>query len=161
VTYDGDEYGPRQDEMADLSSTLTGDANNHVDDHGKDSVLCNLLVGHMHDVSSRMFTDEGEVVSMQQGEFTRPGGISIQILSHIECCMCLTRFTKHADLKRHMLTHGGERPYRCDICTKAFIKSNDLGRHKRIHIRDKPYICAMCHQQFSLAGNLKKTYSLG
>lgn len=35
-----------------------------------------------------------------------------------KCHLCNAAFTKPVHVKRHMLTHTGEKKFKCDICTK-------------------------------------------
>lgn len=51
------------------------------------------------------------------------------------CKMCGKCFTRNINLKGHMRSHFGERPYACPNCGKAFARLNDCRRHERIHTR--------------------------
>jgi hypothetical protein len=48
---------------------------------------------------------------------------------------CGKRFTRNINLKGHIRSHFGERPYSCSTCGKAFTRINDCKRHERIHTR--------------------------
>jgi Zinc finger, C2H2 type len=44
-------------------------------------------------------------------------------------------------LKRHNLSHTGEKNYPCNICGKSFATSHNLKQHSNVHLREKglPY----------------------
>ncbi len=49
------------------------------------------------------------------------------------CAFCLRRFWSAEDLRRHMRTHSGERPFQCDVCSRKFTLKHSMLRHKRKH----------------------------
>nr|CAI5852061.1 unnamed protein product [Callosobruchus analis] len=42
---------------------------------------------------------------------------------------CDKQFHQKSGLNNHILTHTGERPFKCTVCSKAFIQSNHLKEH--------------------------------
>ena len=49
------------------------------------------------------------------------------------CLECPQKFPRNDALKRHALTHSGEKPYQCETCDKAFSRKDKLDRHKMSH----------------------------
>ena len=51
----------------------------------------------------------------------------------IICLFCNRKFWSAEDLRRHVRTHTGERPYSCDICSRRFTLKHSMLRHKKKH----------------------------
>lgn len=54
---------------------------------------------------------------------------------------CDRRFNRKENIRSHIQTHLGDRPYLCSICDKRFVRQHDLKRHSKIHFGAKPYQC--------------------
>ena len=71
------------------------------------------------------------------------------------CRICLKTFRDASTLKRHLLTHSDERPYKCDECDKAFRRKDHLQEHVIVHKLVRPYSCQTCGKSFSRKNGLK------
>jgi KRAB domain-containing zinc finger protein len=74
------------------------------------------------------------------------------------CEVCNKVCTQSGNLKRHKLTHTGEKPYQCDYpkCTYTAATKIAVKNHKVVHTRDKPYKCTQCAKCFFVLKSLKK-----
>ncbi|PGH01881.1 hypothetical protein AJ80_08953 [Polytolypa hystricis UAMH7299] len=98
------------------------------------------------ELKKHLFTYHGidEFEDTDNGEFPDPPkektSKSVKSDAIRQCPECDKKFTRNHNLKNHLRTHKGERPFECDVCGERFTRKADCDRHQRGH-GDKKFIC--------------------
>lgn len=71
------------------------------------------------------------------------------IKGHHSCPVCKKVCFSPFNLKSHMRTHTGERPYKCEVCNKRFIQCSHMRNHMRQHTGERPFKCGLCAKCFT------------
>ncbi|CRK94997.1 CLUMA_CG008483, isoform A [Clunio marinus] len=80
----------------------------------------------------------------------------------IPCDLCTLHFPNLWSLRRHLLTHTGEKPHKCHFCSQSYASKGDLAKHlTKIHDA-KVYECEFsgCSQGFRLKSELRDHYKI-
>ena len=72
-----------------------------------------------------------------------------------ECPECVYKTNDTGNLKKHLLVHTGELPFKCSVCGNLFRQSSHLHRHMRTHTGEKPYQCQECGWRFRNTGAIR------
>ena len=75
--------------------------------------------------------DQAQVISLKE--------ISSEDDFNFKCTFCLKNLSSRQNLREHLYTHTGERPYVCNEpgCGQSFRQGSLLSIHKRIHAEVK------------------------
>lgn len=70
------------------------------------------------------------------------------------CNRCMYTAPDIYRIKRHQVTHTGERRYYCPICQARFTAKQSVKTHMRRHTGERPFACSRCPARFSRSQRL-------
>ncbi len=84
-----------------------------------------------------------------------PISASVAAASNNSCPVCLKKFKKPTQVRRHLCVHTGQRPHQCNLCGKSYTQRNSLLIHVRtVHAGERMFVCPFCAFSFSQKSNL-------
>ncbi|KAJ3351518.1 hypothetical protein HDU83_008896 [Entophlyctis luteolus] len=108
----------------------------------QDSLTSHMLVAHAMPTTSAAgpaaaAADDSSAVTAAAA--TAPAGSSVKLA--LSCEFCEQTFSRSHDLKRHLFSHKGERPFSCGRCGKGFSRRDILRKHEEAFARGKKINC--------------------
>ncbi|CAK1541006.1 unnamed protein product [Leptosia nina] len=99
-------------------------------------------------VCERRFGDFGSRQKHERRVSTVLCNIGLTAMAAIFSCCGYSSVCKEA-LKRHMVKHSGEKPYKCRYCDKSYTDHGTRQKHQRLHMGIRPYQCSLCGKSFT------------
>lgn len=130
----------------DDSISQDGDQSRHQDDSDLHQDSSNKAFSYPMPTGG--FNDPRRGLSLPSSGLNKAGQRSPSAKKH-RCPYCATEFTRHHNLKSHLLTHSQEKPFVCTTCQSRFRRLHDLKRHQKLHTGERPHICPKCGRRFA------------
>ncbi|XP_044599471.1 zinc finger protein 236-like isoform X2 [Cotesia glomerata] len=107
--------------------------------------------GHLSGFPSSDSTTDNNNINIEEKVPENSKGGSLQ------CHMCSKKGFEVNSLKKHLLTHKGEKEFQCLECPLKFCTNGGLSRHLKIHNGKKidSWTCSVCFVSFSTESHLK------
>jgi len=71
------------------------------------------------------------------------------------CHLCSYSSPLKSKLKKHLLTHHGEKPFKCSECSYSASNKSTIERHLLNHTGEKPFKCQLCMYSAAQKGSIK------
>nr|XP_045582637.1 broad-complex core protein isoforms 1/2/3/4/5-like isoform X25 [Procambarus clarkii] len=84
------------------------------------------------------------------------GDLQIPTSNVHQCLHCSYSTTNTHTLKRHSLTHTGEKPFSCSFCSYSTTRKELLKEHVHTHTGERPFTCPFCSYSSSHKNILRR-----
>ncbi|XP_077452370.1 uncharacterized protein LOC144071280 [Stigmatopora argus] len=85
--------------------------------------------------------------------YTTGGALKRHTMSHsgekpYACTVCGWKSSRKCALVLHMMRHTGEKPHRCSLCGRRFRHTSSLSKHACLYAKGNPFPCSVCGAVF-------------
>lgn len=98
----------------------------------------NMSSGKNHQQIQQQVQTQSNPMSVPTHNFSSPSDLNGLLGKEKpvhRCNICNRGFLNKSNIKVHLRTHTGEKPFRCEVCAKAFRQKAHLIKHQQIHKR--------------------------
>jgi hypothetical protein len=142
------QYTGESSQMTDEPSTLD-DARDRSRPADQDGNKAFSYPGRPGEVQSEQQSSDGALRGMSHPGYGQSSPRSPASTKRHKCPHCDVDFTRHHNLKSHLLTHSQEKPFVCPDCSSSFRRLHDLKRHSKLHTGERPHTCKTCGRRFA------------
>ncbi|XP_059161740.1 uncharacterized protein LOC131944880 [Physella acuta] len=111
---------------------------------------------HTAPTGVKRFPDQNHSFESEFDTEEMKDGDKCNSMGKLLCRYCDRKFRYPSQLKDHMQSHNGHRPYMCTECGMDFMKEHHLKAHQFTHTGLKPYTCDSCGRSFNQRANLQR-----
>ncbi|XP_037294018.1 protein suppressor of hairy wing isoform X2 [Manduca sexta] len=127
----------------------------HKESHSFSCKYCRFVTKNFSKLTAHWHKNHAETPNLYEcNHCGKSTGSRAAMAKHLEihgekkfsCVVCgYSTFTVEV-MRRHVLTHVDEKPYKCNLCNRSYIQRLQLQRHLEKHVGN---VCGVCGEEFT------------